>query len=189
MHIPPTTSIHLPPELIIEVFEYFDAADLCQCCLVSHAWRELSNLEGLWQTLCRISWKEKKLWIKTTEVSGAEILHALQETSSSSPPAKSTWKSCYTLAKKESRRSSVTVNDVVGDWILQVGARQRCDPILAHFRSDFGFYSENTGTLKWEKVGNTVILPDLPPLQVSRTADWGWKLHCPYFTFHKLKQV
>ncbi|ORX64671.1 hypothetical protein K493DRAFT_343321 [Basidiobolus meristosporus CBS 931.73] len=163
MHIPPTTSIHLPPELIIEVFEYFDAADLCQCCLVSHAWRELSNLE--------------------------EILHALQETSSSSPPAKSTWKSCYALAKKESRRTSVTVNDVVGDWILQVGARQRCDPILAHFRSDFGFYSENTGTLKWEKVGNTIILPDLPPLQVSRTADWGWKLHCPYFTFHKLKQV
>ncbi|KAK9680571.1 F-box and WD repeat domain containing 8 [Basidiobolus ranarum] len=203
--------LSLSPELLVIIFSYLPAPDLCSCALVSLEWRVLSNDESLWFALCKRSWENKKSWLRTlrqmslpsdgvrhlpaAEVSLAlksnELLlglnhaqqTALMNTKSPINPQPK-WKLRYTSALRESQRTQITTKDICGEWVLQVGIRQKCDPIHAQFCPDFSYCSENTGSLKWELVGNTVCIQDFPPLCVTRTSDWGWRLSCPYFTFY-----
>ncbi|KAK9761647.1 hypothetical protein K7432_013306 [Basidiobolus ranarum] len=198
--------LSLSPELIVIVFSYLPASDLFSCALVSQEWRALSNEESLWFALCKSSWKNKKSWLRVLRqmdlpkdsihrlsASGIDVAFESNEllfglnyaqqvalTNIKSPK----WMLRYTSAVQESQRKQITPKDMCGEWVLQVGIRQKCDPIQAQFHPDFTYYSENTGSLKWEIIDNTVRIQDFPPLCVTRTSDWGWKLSCPYFTFY-----
>ncbi|ORX84850.1 hypothetical protein K493DRAFT_387203 [Basidiobolus meristosporus CBS 931.73] len=180
------------PELIAEIFSYLPVRDVCQCSLVSQQWGAISSSEHLWRNLCKEAWKGKKGWSGVAQLSVDQVASTL--ISKNTLPAEklafsghASWKLWFIVSHKDSQRTSVTTDDVFGDWILHIGINQKCDPIRTRFESDFSFFCENTGALKWEVVGNTIKLPDSPPpLRVKRTANWGWKLHCPYSAFYQV---
>ncbi|ORX92990.1 hypothetical protein K493DRAFT_302960 [Basidiobolus meristosporus CBS 931.73] len=172
------------------IFSYLLDHDLCRCSVVSRKWRTISNNESLWRSLCKESWEGKKGWSGLANLSVDQVASALvtkNALSAAKLPLNDhvSWKLWLQLSHKDSQRTCITVDEMCGDWILHIGINQKCDPIPTRFESDFSFSSENTGVLKWEMVGNAIKLPDFPPLQVARTADWGWRLYCPYFAFYK----
>ncbi|KAK9765520.1 F-box and WD repeat domain containing 8 [Basidiobolus ranarum] len=97
----------------------------------------------------------------------------------------SKWKSSYAFAQWDSQRAILTLDDIYGEWLLNSGPRQRCEPVRAWFYEDLTYDSGNTGSIDWELVDNFVHIQHFPPLEGVRTADWGWKLSCPYFSFYK----
>ncbi|KAK9674720.1 hypothetical protein K7432_016962 [Basidiobolus ranarum] len=96
----------------------------------------------------------------------------------------SKWKACYAFAQADYSRKDITIEDICGEWVLEVGKTQKCDLIDVSFNRDYTYYSENTGILKWNFYGKLLQIEDFPPLRPSRTTNWGWKLSCPYFNFY-----
>ncbi|ORX89285.1 hypothetical protein K493DRAFT_69924 [Basidiobolus meristosporus CBS 931.73] len=120
--------------------------------------------------------------------STAELVEIVQRTTPSLTKAvanfRSKWKANYAFAQTDSRRCDISIEEVCGEWVLEVGRIQKCDPIDVSFNEDYTYYSENTGQLKWDFCGKYVRIEDFPPLKPSRTSDWGWKLSCPYFDLY-----
>ncbi|XP_075050783.1 F-box/LRR-repeat protein 5 isoform X2 [Mixophyes fleayi] len=54
---PTTTSIsHLPPEVMLNIFSYLNAQELCRCSQVNSKWAQLAKTGSLWKHLYPVLW-------------------------------------------------------------------------------------------------------------------------------------
>jgi hypothetical protein len=186
-----------------------EPATLCACAEVCALFRTLcasddSLSEEIWKRACSRSWQGKK---NKQLVVGKRALARYRQfcpserpdaaadgaaaTTRACPRGPSVWKLSFFEAEWESKRTTLSIDEVCGHlWAFHfLHHRYHPSPrFIVRYNADFTYEScMFTAPLPWRLVGASSLQVDAyPVLQASRDATWGWNLENMYVRMEQL---